>query len=145
MTACMGDPEIEGTPAVSECSPTAPPIAGSSRIRMPTLPGNEHQAEIGNRVGFILLSGTQEKKPCSTLIPWTTKPMEAHETHIKHACREPSACGLIVIGTRSDQILPHTSPGMQHRPVIVGSSNMTGVSGTPHEFSTTKECVAAPA
>lgn len=48
----------------------------------------------------------------------------------------------MIIGTRCNQILPDTSAGMQHGPVIVRRSNVAGIGGTPHQFGTTEQGIA---
>ena len=143
MPACVRNAEIEGTAAVAERGPPAPPAARSTRIWVAPLSGHQHQAEIGDRVSFILLRRTQKKETGAAVISGTTKAMKTHKSKIKQTGRMPGTGCLMVIGASGDKILPNTSTGMEHCTIIIRCCNMTGIGGPAHQVSATKQGVAA--
>ena len=118
--------------------------ARGDRICFSALPGHQHQAEIGDRVRFILLRGPQEKETGAAVICRTSKAVETHKSKIKQPCRMLRTCRLMVISSCSNKILPHTTTGVQHGTIIVRCCNMARISSPAHKVRTTKQCVAAP-
>ncbi len=142
MATRMGNTEIESATAVTEGRPPAPPIARSGRIGLPALSGHQHQSEIGDGVRFILLRGPQKQEPGTAVVCRSPETVKAHKSQIKQSCRVTCARRLMVIGSCSNQILPHHASCVKHRTIIVGCSNMAGIGGTAHHVSATKKCVA---
>lgn len=143
MPARMGDPQIERTPAVSQRGTTAPPGSRGTWISRTALPGHQHQAKIGDGIRLILLCRPQKQETGPLVVSRASEPVETHKTHIKQTNRKPCAGSLMVVGSRTDQVLAHTSPSMKHGPVIVRCCNMSEIGGAAHHIGTTKKGVAA--